>query len=454
MKKTIKGGIKMKKTLAWVLVLCAMTMLFGCAQQVATSTTETATTEVSTSVGEASTTGTAVDGWDGTFDGTIKVGAVGPLTGAAAESGIAAKQGQELAVAEWNAKGGIVIEDQHYEIDLLYEDSAGTAETAVAAAEKLLGMDKVDVIFADTLISSCILAVMDLCSKYPDVLFSTIEGVSTAIPQKFATDPDQYYNFYKACWSSDSYGKIVADSAMYLVDQGIIEVANKTVAYVIEDTDYGRNNMIAAEEVFTGYGYTTVAMEVSTSGTTDFYSQINKLMQLDPDIVVSCFVPVASGIAYVKQVQELGAEWTDIAIVYPTKPGFYEDSGSACADLFWTPVEVDYNSEPLLDFAARIDAMFGVSITKCQCSGYDVTNMMFEAIEKAGTWKASEGLAEVYGASEYSGLCGTFVFDENHCAIAGKGYLNLMLAQVQPDATNSLIVYPEEYAQTEPYAQF
>ena len=35
-----------------------------------------------------------------TFDGVIKVGAVGPLTGASAESGIAAKQGQELAVAE------------------------------------------------------------------------------------------------------------------------------------------------------------------------------------------------------------------------------------------------------------------------------------------------------------------------------------------------------------------
>ena len=84
-----------------------------------------------------------------------------------------------------------------------------------------------------------------------------------------------------------------------------------------------------------------------------------------------------------KQVEELGAEWTDIAIVYPTKPGFFEDSGNACADLFWAPVEVDYNSEPLLDFAEKIEAMHGVTVTKCQVSGYDVTNMMFEAIEKA-----------------------------------------------------------------------
>ena len=79
------------------------------------------------------------------FDGVIKVGAVGPLTGASAESGIACQQGQELAVAEWNAKGGIEIDGKHYEIELLYEDSAGAPETAVAAAEKLLGIRNDDI---------------------------------------------------------------------------------------------------------------------------------------------------------------------------------------------------------------------------------------------------------------------------------------------------------------------
>lgn len=388
------------------------------------------------------------------FDGVIKVGAVGPLTGASAESGIACKQGQELAVAEWNANGGIEIDGKHYEIELLYEDSAGAPETAVAAAEKLLGVDKVDVLFGDTLISSCILAVMDLAPKYPDVVFSTVEGVSTGIPAKYATDPEAYYNFFKACWSSDIYGAICADSAKYLADAGVASAENKTVAMLLEDTDYGRSNCDAAAAAFEEYGWEVVAYEVSPQGQTDFYSQINKLMTLDPDVVISCFVPVASGIAYVKQVEELGAEWTDIAIVYPTKPGFLEDSGNACADLFWAPVEVDYNSEPLLDFAEKIDAMHGVSVTKCQVSGYDVTNMMFEAIEKAGTWKASEGLAEVYGASSYKGLCGTFEFDENHCAKGGVGYLNLALAQIQDDASTSLIVYPESMKQADAYAQY
>lgn len=387
------------------------------------------------------------------FDGKIKVGAVGALTGASAETGIAIRQGQELAVAEWNAKGGIEIDGKNYEIELFYEDSAGTPETAVAAAEKLLGVDKVDVIFAETAISSCILSIMDLCADYPDVVFSTVEGVSTGIPEKYASDPDAYSNFFKACWSSDTYGTVVAESTISLVEQGVIVPENKTVAYVLEDTDYGRSNAAAAEKVFSTYGWTTVAYEVSSQGNTDFYSQIYKIQELNPDVVVSCFVPVASGIAYCKQVDEIGADWTDIAIVYPSKAGFCEDTGNAAAGLFWTPIEVDYDSEPLIDFAERIKAMHNVSVTKCQCSGYDVTNMMFEAIERAGTWKATEGLAEAYAASEYEGLCGTFKFDENHCAIGGEGGLNLGMGQIQDDASTTKIVWPENMKQAEPFAQ-
>jgi branched-chain amino acid transport system substrate-binding protein len=434
----------MKKAVVVLLTLCLILTLVGCDKGVVDDGKKTQSPDVS---GDPSTPPEEV-----TFDGVIKVGAVGPLTGAAAESGIAARQGQELAVAEWNAKGGIKIGGKKYEIKLLYEDSEGKPEVAVAATEKLLGVDKVDVIFSETLISSCILAVMDLAPKYPDVVFSTIEGVSTGIPEKFAGDPEKYSNFFKACWSSDSYGKAVAEGAMYLMDQGMT-AKEKTVAFVLEDTDYGRSNGNAAEKILAANGWTTVAYEVSPQGATDFYSQIFKLQGLNPSIVVSCFVPVASGIAYTKQVDEIGAEWTDIAIVYPTKPGYAEDTGKACAGLFWTPIEVDYNSPELLDFAARIKAMHNAPVTKCQVSGYDVTNMMFEAIERAGTWKATEGLSKAYEASEYNGLCGRFVFDENHCAIAGEGYLNLALGQIQEDALTSLIVWPEAMQQAKPFKQ-
>jgi len=390
-----------------------------------------------------------------TYDGVFKLGAVGPLTGASAETGVAGKQGQELAVAEWNAKGGLEIDGKHYKIELIYEDSAGAPETAVAAAEKLLGIDKVDAIFAETFLSSCIIACMELAPKYPDVLFSTIEGVSTVIPEKILAEPEKYANFFKPCWNSDTYGGLVADSVFALAAEGAIPAENKTVAFVVEDTDNGRSNADAAAALMEAEGWTVVAYEANPQGATDFYSQINKLMQLDPDVVVTNFVPQASGVAWVKQVAELGAEWSDVAIVYPTKPNFYEDSGNACADLFWVPVEYDPTSEAVKEFEGKMQDMFGVSLTKCQTSGYATTNLMFEAIEKAGTWKATEGLIEAYEEIVYEDpILGTFKFEENHTVKGGTGGLNMATAQIQPDAQTYKIVYPDYSKQADAYPQY
>ena len=60
----------------------------------------------------------------------IKIGGIGPLTGAAAIYGNAAKAGAEIAVEEINKKGDIKFE-------LKYEDDENDAEKAVNAYNKL-----------------------------------------------------------------------------------------------------------------------------------------------------------------------------------------------------------------------------------------------------------------------------------------------------------------------------
>lgn len=388
------------------------------------------------------------------FDGVIKFGAVSPLTGASAESGIACKEGIDMAVAEINANGGVNVGGKKMKIEVIHEDGQGKPEVAVAAAEKLLNMDKVDLLMADTLISSCTLAVMELAPKYPDVLITTVECVSAAIPEKVNADPEKYKNFFKPCWNSDAYGASIADSVMYLSEKGVIPFENKTVAYIVEDTDYGRSNVTATEAAFEKYGARTVAFEVVPSGHTDFYSQINKLKKLKPDLVVTCFVPVASGVAYCKQARELGVEYTDFAIVYPSKAGFYDQVGNAADKLFWTTLLADFNNnDKHKEFANKILEYFPKTIpTTIHVSGYDVTNMVVDAIERAGTIKASEGLAEAYLNSDYQGLIARFVFNkDDHSIIAGEGYYPLSVAQVFGNIDH--IVWPESAASKEPVPQ-
>lgn len=380
----------------------------------------------------------------------IKLGAVLPVTGSSAESGIACRQGLELAVKEINDAGGVNVKGESYQLQLIVEDDAGLPAQAVTAATKLIELDGVNVVYCSCL-SSCALAIMDVCDQYPDVLFTTIECTSDNFKEIIAKNPDRYANFWKPYYNSSDYGATFGEMVADLSKAGKINFANKTVAYIVEDTDAGRTCVTACEaslDKFCG-GSTTVAVEVVPQGTTDFYSQINKFKSLNPDIVMTFFVPLNSGVAYIKQVNENNVGWLDIAFVYPLKAGFVEQTGAASEGLLWAPMQVDYwNNPECAAFAEKVYAMFpNAGLNAMHLSAYLGVDMVKVAIEKAGTLKASEGLAEAFGEQEYKSINGTYQFAPDHTAIAGPEYLVVSAAQVQDG--KYYVVWPEQFANSE-----
>ncbi|MEA4911569.1 MAG: ABC transporter substrate-binding protein [Oscillospiraceae bacterium] len=377
----------------------------------------------------------------------IKLGAVLPLSGASAESGKACQQGLELAVAEINEAGGLTLNGEKYQLELYCEDDTGSPDQSVSVATKLIEMDEVSVVYCSCL-SSCALAIMDICDQYPDVLFTTIECTSDNFKKIISEDPDRYANFYKPYYNSSDYGAAFGELVADLSEKGIIDFSNKTVAYIVEDTDAGRSCVTACEEALDKFcgGSTTVATEVITQGATDFYSQINKFKALDPDVVMTFFVPLNSGVAYIKQVDEIGADWVDVAFVYPLKAGFVEQTGTACEGLFWLPMQVDFwNNADCAAFAEKVYAMFpDAGLNAMHLSSYLGVYMIVEAIETAGTTSAQEGLANAYATMEFKTINGTYVFNDDHTAIAGPDNLVISAAQVQ--GGKYYVVWPENIA--------
>ena len=74
-----------------------------------------------------------------------------------------------------------------------------------------------------------------------------------------------------------------------------------------------------------------------------------------------------------------------------------------------------------------------------------------EAIEKAGTVSAKDGLAESYGAMDYQTINGRYVFKEDHTAIASPEYLVISAAQVQDGSYK--VVWPDNFAYAEAVPQ-
>jgi len=362
----------------------------------------------------------------------IKIGVIGPLTGPSAEGGIAMQMGMQIAIDEINAKGGVQIGDKKRKLLVLFEDAQSKPEVGVSLAEKLITFNKVDILVGDSVNSSVTLAIMELSPKYP-ILFSTIECVSDEIAKKVMANPAKFKRFWKPEFDSSAYGENIAKCIKELSDIGVIPFANKTVAYIIEDTDYGRSNVTASEKVFATFGAKTVAMEAVPLGHTDFYPQLNKLKSLKPDVVVTCFTSLASGVAICKQIVETGVKIVNMGIAYPTKPGFLDQAGKYADKLFWAPLLVDFeNNAKHKEFAAKLKSKYPNAIPAYdQVHAYDVTYALAQTIEKAGTLEGNR-LAEVYGQLDYTGYIGRFVFDKDkHSILTGGAYFPIYISQVQ-----------------------
>ena len=105
--------------------------------------------------------------------GPLKIGVVMPTTGPIAYDGRLTLNGIEMAVDEINNAGGI----KGNKVELLVEDSANVPATAVAAMEKLVGMQNVIAVIGD-FGSSCTLAMMDVAQRTQTPLITATNGCS------------------------------------------------------------------------------------------------------------------------------------------------------------------------------------------------------------------------------------------------------------------------------------
>ncbi|MDH7490767.1 MAG: ABC transporter substrate-binding protein, partial [Anaerolineae bacterium] len=102
---------------------------------------------------------------------TIKIGVIAPMTGDVKTFGESTKNGVELAVEEWNAKGGLLGK----KIEIVLADDKNDPAEATAAATKLIQQDKVKFIVG-SVASKCSIPISDVCNKNKVVMIS---GTST-----------------------------------------------------------------------------------------------------------------------------------------------------------------------------------------------------------------------------------------------------------------------------------
>ncbi|NLL36677.1 MAG: ABC transporter substrate-binding protein [Fretibacterium sp.] len=327
----------------------------------------------------------------------IKLGVVLPTSGAIAYDGGLTLNGIRMAVEEINAAGGVL----GNKFELYVEDSAGVPATAVAAMEKLVGMEKVVSVIGD-FGSSCTLAMMDVAQR---------AQVPLITPVSLAPKITEMGNIwmFRGCDNSGMIAKAFTKWAV--LDRNV-----KKWAYIAINTDYGRGSVEAFNEELKALGAEAVFTEYFNQGETDYYPIVTKLSASDAD-GLCLFGETVDLSRVVAQYHEMGLEGR-MLIMDPTSgtfnPKFIElaqenANGIVGASRFVAAIQTPAAQK----FVADYKALYGAEPEKYAQAGYDCTRMLALAIEKANSIETDK-IREALSGIQYEGPQGKAYFDEKN----------------------------------------
>lgn len=214
---------------------------------------------------------------------TIKIGFIGPLTGDAAVYGTPGRNMVELVVEEVNKEGGI----DGKQIEVIYEDGKCNGKDAANAVQKLVNIDKVEVVIGG-FCSSESLGAEPIATQNRVFLFS----LGSSSP-----DLTGKSNFFARDYPSDAtQGNVLANLAN--------EKRWNKVVFIQEQQDYPLGIYNAFTSEFERLGGSVVKEEFS-SDTSDFRSILVKLKSENPDVLFVDTQTPATAERILKQLNEL-----------------------------------------------------------------------------------------------------------------------------------------------------
>ncbi|MFB4419868.1 ABC transporter substrate-binding protein [Streptomyces sp. QL37] len=338
------------------------------------------------------------DSGSGKADGSgpIEIAVVNAQSGQLAALGDWEAKGAELAVDEWNKKGGI----DGRKIKVTVFDDQGDPTTGTNIARKLDNGNYVAMIGTAESAVTVAMAPILRQAEIPNIT----SGQATALvdvksPFLFLNGP-----------TSTTYDSTLAD---YLVTTKKF----KKIAMISNNGSYGKGEHDAFTAALEKAGITPVSDQVVTTDQKDFSASLSRIRQSGPDAIFLGAEEVQAGLI-VKQARDLGIKVPFAGAAPQGTPVFIETAGAAnAAD---TIVSSPYLSNEISDasraFAAAYEAKYNKEAELHGAKAYDGTNIVLTALKNSDL-ATGKKLADEIRATKYDGLLGDFAYDETGVGI-------------------------------------
>lgn len=320
---------------------------------------------------------------------TIKIGLAGVQTGPDGEIGTAPVRGSQLAIDEWNAKGGLLGK----KLEAISRDDEGKANQAVAVAQELVAAGVKAVVGHFN--SGCSLPASEVYNQ------AGIVQITPASTNPQVTERG-FKQTFRVCGRDDQQGDV---SAKFAFDSLKITKA----AVIHNKTAYGQGIAEVFKKTFEAKTGKIELFDGLASEEMDFRATISAIQKSGAQAVFWGGMYNQAGPFY-NQLRQAGFKGAFLG-----GDGIYDNelikTVGAKADSVFITFGPDFNkSEAAKPFLAAYKQKFNQDAGGYAIYGYDAANILLEAMQKAGTTDADK-VAEALRSQDWKGLMGDISFD-------------------------------------------
>lgn len=330
-------------------------------------------------------------------DMVVKIGHVGPVSGAIAHLGKDNELGARMAIDELNARG-VMIGGKKAKFELLAEDDAGDPKQGTAAAQKLV----------DSKVNG-VVGHLNSGTTIPASRIYSDAGIPQISPS--ATNPKYTRQGYKTVF------RVVADDVHLggtLGRYATTELKGKSIAVIDDRTAYGQGVAEEFTKAVKASGGTVTASQFTTDKATDFTAILTAIKSKKPDVVFFGGMDAVAG-PMIRQMKQLGinakfmgGDGICTGELPKLSGGAIGESQVVCAEAGGVEGE---QKKGMDDFKAAFKKKFNTDVQIYAPYVYDSVNVMVAAMVKAGSAEPAKYLPVLAKTEGFKGVTGTISFD-------------------------------------------
>jgi branched-chain amino acid transport system substrate-binding protein len=329
-------------------------------------------------------------GFNAAAQAQIKIGTAGPMTGQYAAFGTQMREGAEQAVADINAKGGVLGK----KLELTVGDDACDPRQAVSVANQFASQG---VVFVAG--HYCSGSSIPASKVYGDENILQITPASTN--PKFTDEGS--WNTFRVCGRDDQQGAV---AGKYLATH----YKNEKIAILDDNSAYGKGLADETRKAFNAAGGKEVLDEHYTPGEHDYSALVSRLKQAGIQVIYVGGYHTEAGLI-IRQAKEQGMNATLVSGDALVTSEFWQIAGPAGEGTIMTfpadPRKRATAADVVKEFKAKnIDPEGYVLYT------YAAIQIWAEAVKKAGTTDPKKVAAELHSGGPWPSVLGPITFDK------------------------------------------